>query len=349
MIDSAAADLAFTLMTAESTSGAEGPVLALAESLLAARGWRTTRIPVTPGRHCLHATSADAPLVTLSTHLDTVPPYIPPRREGDVLHGRGACDAKGIAAAMIVAAERLRADGVPVGLLFVVGEETTHDGARAANLVPNTSRVLINGEPTENVLALGTKGALRMVVRTTGRAAHSAYPELGVSATQRLVDLLATLPRVPLPHDAVLGATTVHIGRLAGGVADNVIAPAAEARLMARIVGPWEETYARFAAWAEGHAAIEPGETVPAVHLAPLPGFPTGVVAYATDVPNLTHWGTPYLLGPGTIHVAHTDDEHVLVADLDRAVDLYDRLAREALARETHAEDALAAPPPLGG
>jgi acetylornithine deacetylase len=320
-------------MAVDSTSGREGDVIALAERILAGRGWRTTRIPVTPGRDDLFATSVATPLVTLSTHLDTVPPFVPPRREGTRLHGRGACDAKGIAAAMIVAAERLRGAGVPVALLFVVGEETTHDGARAANRFPTTSRVLINGEPTENRLALGTKGALRMVLRTSGRAAHSAYPHLGDSATAKLVSLLATLDALELPRDPVLGDTTVNIGRLAGGVADNVVAPAAEARLMARLVGPVEETLAHFTRWAAGHAVLEPGETVPAVHLSPLPGFETDVVAYATDVPNLTAWGVPYLLGPGSIHVAHTDDEHVEIAALDEAVDLYVRLAQEALAR----------------
>lgn len=320
------------LMGIDSTSGREGEVIAVAEAMLAERGWLTSRIPVTEGRDNLLAASAPEPLVTLSTHLDTVPPYIPPRLEAGRLHGRGACDAKGIAAAMIVAAERLRDGGMPVALLFVVGEETTHDGARAANRIPTTSRVLINGEPTENLLATGTKGALRVRVRTTGRAAHSAYPHLGDSATEKLVALLATLPALALPSHPVLGATTVNIGALSGGVADNVIPPAAEARLMARLVGPVGETAAAIQKWAAGKAEIEVGETVPAVHLTPLPGYDTAVVAYATDVPNLTNWGVPYLLGPGSIHVAHTETEHVDVVELERAVGLYVRLARDAVA-----------------
>ena len=334
------ADLAVQLMAVDSTSGREGGVVALVERLLAGRGWRTTRIPVTPGRDDLLATSHDAPEVTLSTHLDTVPPFIPPRRDGGRLYGRGACDAKGIAAAMIVAAERLRGAGVPTALLFVVGEEVTHDGAHAANAVPTTSRVLINGEPTGNKLAIGTKGALRMIVRTTGRAAHSAYPHLGESATAKLVSLLARLDEVDLPHDAVLGDTTVNIGRLSGGVADNVVAPAAEARLMARLVGPAAETLERIRAWAAGEAEVEDGEMVPAVRLTPLPGYETDVVAYATDVPNLGNWGTPYLLGPGSIHVAHTDDEYVEIAELERAVDLYERLAHDALGAAARRGDA---------
>lgn len=322
------------LMAVDSTSGHESRVIALAEGMLRRLGWRTSRIPVTPGRDNLLAMSGDAPLVTLSTHLDTVPPYIPPRMEGGRIHGRGACDAKGIAAAMIVAAGQLRDAGVPVALLFVVGEETTHDGAHAANLVATTSRVLINGEPTGNRLALGTKGALRLRVRTAGRAAHSAYPHLGDSATERLVALLATLPALELPSDAMLGATTVNIGSLAGGVADNVIAPWAEARLMARLVGPADETLALLERWADGHADVEVGETVPAVRLRAIDGFETAVVAYATDVPNLTNWGAPYLLGPGTIHVAHTDDEHVEVAELEQAVKLYVKLAERTAGAE---------------
>lgn len=324
-------DIAMQLMAVDSTSGQEGAVIALAERMLQERGWRTSRIPVTAGRDDLLATSADDPVVTLSTHLDTVPPFIPPHRDGTRLYGRGACDAKGIAAAMMVAAEELRAAGVPVALLLLVGEETTHDGAHAANRVPTTSRVLINGEPTGNCLALGTKGALRLRVRTTGRAAHSAYPHLGDSAIERLVALLATLPSLDLPHDDLLGTTTVNIGAIAGGVADNVIAPSAEARLMARLVGPVDETIERFRRWADGRAEIETGETVPAVRLTALEGFETSVVAYATDVPNLTNWGTPYLLGPGTIHVAHTDDESVEIAELERAVELYCRLAVNTL------------------
>lgn len=328
------AAIAMQLMAVDSTTGSEGAVIALAERMLQEQGWRTSRIPVTPGRDNLLATSDGHPVVTLSTHLDTVPPFIPPRRDGTRLYGRGACDAKGIAAAMIVAAGRLRAAGIPVALLLVVGEETTHDGAHAANRVATTSRVLINGEPTENRLALGTKGALRLRIRTSGRAAHSAYPHLGDSAIERLVTLLATLPSLELPHDELLGATTVNIGAISGGVADNVIAPSAEARLMARLVGPVDETLGRFTRWAAGHAEVEAGETVPAVRLTPLEGFETDVVAYATDVPNLTNWGTPYLLGPGTIHLAHTDDESVAIEELERAVELYVKLAAGVGSRE---------------
>jgi acetylornithine deacetylase len=232
----------------------------------------------------------------------------------------------------------LRDRDISVALLFVVGEETTHDGARAANQwaaanLRSRPRALINGEPTESTVALGTKGALRVVVRTTGRAAHSAYPELGDSAISRLVALLAELDRLPLPTDPILGSTTVNIGAISGGVADNVIAPAAEARLMARLVTPAEEVMPLLQRWAAGRATLEPGITVPPVKLSPVDGFPTSVAAFATDLPSLTNWGTPYLFGPGSVHVAHTDDEFVSVAELEQAVEAYVKLATAAVAR----------------
>jgi acetylornithine deacetylase len=329
-------EVALDLMRIDSTSGGEGEVIAFADRLLASRGWRTTRIPVTEGRDDLLATAADGAVVTLSTHLDTVPPFIAPARDGSRLSGRGACDAKGIAAAMICAAERLRDAGVPVALLFVVGEETCHDGAHAANEalrrgdVPVTSTALINGEPTESALALGTKGAVRMTIRTTGRAVHSAYPHLGRSATLELVRLLAELDSLELPRDPVLGETTINIGHLAGGVADNVVAPAAEARLMARLVGPAADVVDTVRRWVGDRGQVEVGVTVPPVRLATIPGIPTSVVAFATDIPALSCWGTPYLFGPGSVHVAHTDEEYIDVAELRRAVDTYERLARAA-------------------
>ena len=323
--------LAFDLMSFDSTSGNEAAVIAHVERLLADRGWTVERIPVTAGRDDLYAYHTPRSTVTLSTHLDTVPPYIPPRIEGDRLWGRGSCDAKGIAAAMIVAAERLKARGLPVALLFVVGEEVTHDGAHAANTFPTPSRVLINGEPTEGRLATGTKGALRFTLRTTGIPAHSAYPELGRSATAALVRLLAEIEAVALPSDPVLGSTTINIGTISGGVADNVLAPWAEARLMARLVTPASELLDVLRRWVGDRAHLEPGIMVPPVRLHTLPGFETSVVAFATDIPALTAWGTPYLYGPGSIHLAHRDDEHIPVAELDEASRTYEAIAEAVL------------------
>jgi acetylornithine deacetylase len=326
------------LMSIDSTSGREGEVVAWLDRYLRERGWRTQRVPVADGRDDLFATSSDAPLVTLSTHLDTVPPFIAPRVENGRVLGRGACDAKGIAAAMICAAERLRRTGQPIALLFVVGEEVTHDGAHAANdaiaagTLPGSNRVIIDGEPTESTLALGTKGAIRVIVRTTGEAAHSAYPHLGRSATADLVRLLAELDALALPRDELLGDTTVNIGSIAGGVADNVVAPWAEGRLMIRLVTPPEEVTRLVEQWAGGRASLEWGPVVPPVKLGVVDGFPTSVAAFATDIPKLSNWGVPYLFGPGSIHVAHRDDEHVSIDELHRAVGAYERIVQQALA-----------------
>jgi acetylornithine deacetylase len=331
------ADLTVQLMSIDSTSGSEGPLMAWVDDFLTGRGWRTRRVPVTDGRFDLFATAVDAAGIVLSTHLDTVPPFIAPRRDERRLYGRGACDAKGIAAAMVCAAERLRERGVPIALLFVVGEEVSHDGAHAANaavaagVLPRT-RVLINGEPTESTLAVGTKGAIRVNLKTKGRAAHSAYPHLGHSATRDLVTLLAELDRLALPHDDLLGETTVNIGHLFGGVADNVIAPWAEARLMIRLVTPDAPVRDIVERWVGARAEIDWGVMAPAVRLGVLPGFPTSVAAFATDIPALTNFGTPYLFGPGSVHVAHTDDEHVEIAELQAAVDAYERIAQLAIA-----------------
>jgi acetylornithine deacetylase len=323
-------EIATWLMSTDSTSGREQALMSAFAEALAGQGWDVTRIPVRDGRVDVLATSGAPPFVTLSTHLDTVPPYLPPRRDAAHLHGRGSCDAKGIAAAMLCAAERWRARGRSVAMLFVVGEETTHDGAHAADAWARStgfrSRALVNGEPTESTLALGTKGAMRVIVRTTGEAAHSAYPQLGRSATRALVHLLAELDTLELPRDELLGETTVNIGSLTGGVADNVVAPSAEARLMARLVGPSDDVWARLERWVAGRASLERSIEIPAMRLGTLDGFPTSVVAFATDIPAMPTWGTPYLFGPGSIHVAHRDDEHVEIAALHAAVDSYERI-----------------------
>jgi acetylornithine deacetylase len=330
-------ELTTQLMSIDSTSGGEGEVIAWLDDYLRARSWSTWRIPVSPGRDDLFAAATELPLVTLSTHLDTVPPFIPPRLEANTIRGRGACDAKGIAASMICAAERLRARGLPVALLFVVGEEVTHDGAHAANdafaarRVPATSRAIIDGEPTESTLAVGTKGAIRVTLRTVGQAAHSAYPHLGRSATRDLVQLLGELDSVEFPTDDLLGATTVNIGALSGGVADNVVAPWAEARLMLRLVSAPEEVRRIIEHWTAGRASLEWGPVVPPARLGAVDGFKTSIAAFATDIPALGNWGTPYLFGPGSIHVAHRDDERVSIDELRASVDAYDRLAQAIL------------------
>jgi len=325
-------ELTARLMEIDSTSGREGALVDWLDNYLVGSDWKVTRIPVTQGRDDLLAITGGEPKVTLSTHLDTVPPFIPPRLDGDTLWGRGACDAKGIVASMIFAGQRLGEEGIPVALLFVVGEEVSHDGAIAANRVPTTSRILINGEPTENTLASGTKGAMRFTLRTRGRAAHSAYPHLGRSAISELVQLLGEIDLLELPRDDQLGDTTINIGLISGGVADNVMAPEAEARLMARLVTPPDQLTTLLEEWVGDRAELEIGITVELARLGTLPGFPTSVAAFATDIPKLSKWGKPYLFGPGSIHVAHRDDEHVRVEELRGAVSAYVGIAKQALA-----------------
>jgi acetylornithine deacetylase len=326
-------ELTTALMRIDSTSGREGEVMRFAQTTLESQGWIVRRIPVSEGRDNIVASSTDAPLVTLSTHLDTVPPFLAPRVEGGRVWGRGACDAKGIAAAMMCAAERLRARDLPVALLFVVGEETTHDGAHAAGTWPTTSRALINGEPTESTLAVGTKGALRLLFHAKGVAAHSAYPHLGRSAIHTLLDVIRDVRALEFPSDSVLGDTTLNVGVVAGGVADNVVAAEAHARVMIRLVSDTDAVLAQVRDAARDRVEIDEVVRVPPVKLAMTDGFPTSVVAYATDVPALSTWGTPFLFGPGSINVAHGDDEHIEIAELRAAIDAYERLAVAALER----------------
>jgi acetylornithine deacetylase len=235
---------------------------------------------------------------------------------------------------MMVAADRLAADGEKrVDLLLLVGEEKGSDGARAANNLRTRSRFLINGEPTESKLANGAKGSLRATIRTRGRAAHSAYPHLGQSAIEPLLELLPTLKSLPLPSDPVLGDTTVNIGTIHGGTEANIIPANAEAEIMFRLAGDVEPIRKLVLDWAKGKADVEFGSHIPAQKFATVPGFETGPVAYTSDIPLLGNWGEPLLFGPGSIHVAHTADEYVDVEELRRSVDTYERLARTLLAR----------------
>ena len=325
--------LAHTLLSVDSTTGEEGAVAALIASWLESRGWQVVRQEVEPGRPNIWATRRGHG-VTLSTHLDTVPPFIPPRLDGSRLMGRGSADAKGIAAAMMVAAERLAGQGEErVDLLFVVGEEKGSPGALAANRLPATSRWLVNGEPTESRLASGCKGAQRLLVQVTGREAHSAYPHLGDSAIDRLVDLLTDLRAVALPSDPILGATTCNVGIIRGGNAANVIAGHAEAELLIRLVGDVGVVREAFDRWAEGRARLTWGPHIPAQHFAVLDGLPHAPVAYTSDIPLLDRWGTPVLFGPGSIHVAHTPHEFVDVAELEASVDAYVRIVTTLLSQ----------------
>ncbi|MFL5467255.1 MAG: M20/M25/M40 family metallo-hydrolase [Gemmatimonadaceae bacterium] len=327
--------LAAELVAVQSTTGNEATVVDFVSRWLVARGWNMTLQEVSRGRANIWGSrSGGDEGATFSTHLDTVPPFVPPRLEGTRLFGRGSADAKGIAAAMLVAADRLVSDGEKrINVLFVVGEEKGSDGARAANNLRSGSRFLINGEPTESKLASGAKGSLRATVRTRGREAHSAYPHLGRSAIEPMLELLPTIRKLPLPSDPVLGDTTVNIGTIKGGTEANIIPAHAEAEIMFRLVGDVAPIKKMVTEWAKGHADVEFGSHIPAQRFATVPGFETGPVAYTSDVPLLSNWGEPLLFGPGSIHVAHTPDEYIDVEELRASVETYVRLARTLLAR----------------
>jgi acetylornithine deacetylase len=326
--------LAAELLSIESPSGSEGAVVEFVTRRLVSRGWNVTVQEVATGRGNVWA-SRRGGQVTLSTHLDTVPPHVRPRVDGERLYGRGACDAKAIAAAMIAAADRLvEADEERVDLLFLVGEEKNSDGARAANNLPATSRFLVNGEPTESKLASGAKGSLRLWLRTRGKAAHSAYPHLGRSAIEPMLELLPTLRNVTLPSDPVLGNTTVNIGTIRGGTEANIIPESAEAELMFRLVGDVEDVKRCVEEWVAGRAEIQYGSSIPAERFLTLPGFETAAMAYTSDIPLLKRWGMPLLFGPGSIHVAHTAEEFIDLPELRGSVDAYVRIVQTLLGRQ---------------
>lgn len=325
--------LAAELLSIQSTTGSEGSIVDFVSRWLVGRGWNVTLQEVSRGRANIWASRSGGG-VTFSTHLDTVPPYVPPRLEGSRLFGRGSSDAKGIAAAMLVAADRLVGAGEKrIELLFVVGEEKGSDGARAANNLGTKSRFLINGEPTDSKLASGAKGSLRATIRIRGREAHSAYPHLGRSAIEPMLELLPTLRKLPLPSDPILGETTVNIGTIKGGTEANVIPAHAEAEIMFRLVSDVEPIKRMVGDWAKGRADVEFGSHIPAQRFATVPGFETEPVAYTSDIPLLSNWGEPFLFGPGSIHVAHTPDEFIDVEELRVSVDGYERLAKTLLAR----------------
>jgi acetylornithine deacetylase len=287
------------------------------------------RMPVETGRDNIFVHFGD-PHTTLSTHMDTVPPFIRSHEDEERIWGRGACDTKGIIASMICASEKLLRDGHRnFGLLFVVGEERNSAGAYVAAKNPRGSRFIINGEPTGNKLALGSKGALRYQIQSRGRMAHSAYPELGDSAVLRLLDSLERIRRVPLPHDELLGPSTLNIGLIQGGRAPNVIPDEARAEIFIRVVGDVTELRKTIEAAVEPESLAQEVLFIPAVRLGSLEGIETTVVAYTTDIPAFNGaWGTPFLIGPGTIHVAHTADEHVRKSQLVEAVNLYQNMVK---------------------
>jgi acetylornithine deacetylase len=319
------------LVDIESITGNEGPVEHFLEQELRKLGYNSRLMPVEGERANVYATSPQgpSPAIIFSTHLDTVPPFIPSSEDDQKIYGRGSCDAKGIIAAQIAAAERLKEQGIYVGLLFLVGEERDSAGAKVANQQANGCKFLINGEPTENRIAIASKGSLRVQLTAAGRMAHSAYPELGDSAINKLIEALHRLQQMKLPSDPEIGPCTVNIGVIEGGRAPNVIADHARAQLLYRLVGPAKNLRNEIVAIAGDLAQVEFTLEIPAVRLRTFEGLPTMVAAFTTDIPALSNWGQPMLIGPGSIHVAHTEGEYVEKKQLHEAVELYCDVARK--------------------
>lgn len=328
-------ELTRSLVALETPTGSERPATDFLDAALSRAGYTTLRQQVSPGRHNLYA-FRESPELVFSTHVDCVPPYVHLAEDAETIRGRGSCDAKGLAAAMIAAAERLAAKGERrIGLLFLVGEENGSDGAKAAADFGPRGRFIINGEPTENRLSIGQKGSLRANLDAQGRAAHSAYPDEGVSAIAALLDTIERIRRVPLPTDPLLGPSTLNLGIISGGVAPNVIAPQAHAQVLFRIVEPTGPLKEQLKALLSPNVSVSYPVELPFYKggIAPA-GWDTTVVSYSSDLPFLASWGEGYQLGPGTIKVAHTAHEHIKKADLLHGVELYVRLATDLLARE---------------
>ena len=327
-------ELTRALVDIDSTTGREAAACAWIANDLRRRGFEVREQPLDDGRANVLAFLEPSPRVVLSTHIDCVPPFFPSRIEGGRLYGRGSCDAKGALAAQVTAVERLREKGeTRVGLLFVVGEERGSDGAAAADRIAPGSEYLVDGEPTDGRLGTFTRGVLRLRLKAEGRAAHSSQPQRGVSAIDKLLDALVALRAIDLPADPDFGRTFYSIGLISGGVAPNVISPSAEAEVLFRTIGPGEDVVARLAPL-RPLVSIETVLEVASVRMETLPGFDSAVFAFTTDVPLLGRWGRPLLYGPGSILDAHTAEEHVEIADLERAALDYQGIAEGLLARE---------------
>jgi acetylornithine deacetylase len=323
------------LVDIESISGNEAAVGNYLYGELCRIGYQTLRIPVEGDRFDVYATTPEQPnpQVVFSTHMDTVPPFIPSSEDATRIYGRGSCDAKGIIAAMVAAAERLRREGSNVGLLFVVGEERDSLGAKVANEYAATNpshhcKYLVNGEPTENRIALASKGTLRVEVIASGRMAHSAYPELGESAIDKLIAALTRLRAMPLPADPEVGPCTLNIGLIEGGRAPNVIPDYAHADLLYRLIGPSQDLRRQILEVAGDEVKVDFPLELSFLRLRTVDGLPTMIAAFTTDIPKLTNWGEPLLIGPGSIHVAHTDGEFIEKQQLAEAIDLYCMIAK---------------------
>jgi len=328
-------------MSVPSVSGDEEAVGFWLRDYLESLGWTVELQPVSEKQNNVIATLNETPRVWLSTHMDTVPPYIPPTEDDEKIYGRGACDAKGIIAAQITAAEQLRKEGInDIGLVYTVEEERASTGAKALNLHPLAAKCeyMINGEPTDNDLAIGSKGTFRLILKTTGKAAHSAYPEEGDSAIEKLLDILEDVRHTKFPNDEFFGDTTLNIGTIEGGLALNVIAPTAEAGLAIRLTTKRQPIEDALRSVVRDRGEIEILSCSEPVRMLEIDGFKQKVVRFTTDIPHMPNWGKPLLLGPGSILVAHTKDEFVLKKDLEAALRLYHDLVCRLLKQDIQDE-----------
>src|SRR5438477_87089 len=327
-------ELTKKLMSIPSVTGTEREVGEFLASHLASLNYRVERQDVAGDRFNVMAFAGDA-RVLLCTHLDTVPPpppAIPIREDNEFLYGRGACDTKGIIAAMLEAGDRLRRSGiVNFGYLFLVGEETDSIGAKAANTLKWNTEFVIVGEPTQNQLARAQKGTLMVNLKTTGRASHSGYPEFGVSAIQNLFAVLKDCEAAHWGDDPVFGKGTFNTGVFHGGEAANVVPAAASASIMVRTVEPRGKVEEKMRRLVENRATMEIiGASDPQItHV--VEGFATTVVSFGSDVPYLGNLGKRLLMGPGSILDAHTAGEKISKRELMEGVELYERLVRKLL------------------
>lgn len=328
-----ALELTRELIKIESISGNELAIANFLADYLDSLGFDVELQEAESGRPNIYAKRGE-PDVVLSTHTDTVPPYVELKEDDEYIYGRGACDTKGLMSAMLKAAESLLAENVmDFGMLLVVGEENGSVGAKVANKIENRSRYLINGEPTESKLALGSKGAMRAILKVQGRAAHSAYPHMGESAIEKLLDILSDIRKAQLPANEILGATTMNIGLISGGVAANVIPPAAEAELMFRVVTDTHTLRQILEEAVANRAVIEYGFECEPVFMEKIAGYETAVVSFTTDIPALTNWGKPLLFGPGSILDAHTAHEKIAKNDILTAIDIYKAMVKQLKAQ----------------
>jgi acetylornithine deacetylase len=327
------------LIDIPSVTGAEFQVGTSLAELLNRFGYEVDLQEIGSDRANVIATTGEAPLVVLSTHMDTVPPYIASSEDDEFIYGRGSCDAKGIIAAQIAAAEKLRADGIlNLGLVFTVDEETASAGAKALNELPlaGSCRYLINGEPTDNRLAIGTKGSLQVAIKAEGRAAHSAYPEQGDSAIEKLLDVLGDVRRIVWPADDTFGETTCNIGVISGGTRANVVPDEAQTFLHIRLATGAEVVKGLLERAVGDRAVLDYKSVHDPVMLLALDGFESSIVRFTTDIPYLSNWGTPLLIGPGSILDAHAEHERVSKRELTKAVEIYYELVKMLLGRKDH-------------